>query len=378
MSSIHQAGRESRSDPEPLPIRAGEEVLALHPYLGYVVDPERHAYVSDYGFTGNDDPLRPKAGNDLVVAFFGGSFAGGVFAATYDTGGSFLEETGKNVVLLHFPVAGYKQPQQLMALAFLLGMGAQFDVVVNIDGFNEVALPPVENVPKGVFPIYPRAWYYLSQHLPDPVELGQLGQLALLGKERRDWALFFERNGLYRSAFLSLFWERKDGALAGDESRIATELQGSGKDARGYSVHGPRFVDRGDDALYDFLAFVWHESSFQMAALCEAKGIRYFHFLQPNQYVAGSKPMGEKEKRRAIQANHPYRQGAVKGYPYLRRYGRELLRRGVRFVDMTQIFAETETPLYSDACCHLTPEGYRLVLDEIEKTLLEELGIGPK
>lgn len=45
---------------------------------------------------------------------------------------------------------------------------------------------------------------------------------------------------------------------------------------------------------------------------------------------------------------------------------------------MTQVFAETRTPLYSDTCCHLDPAGYKLVLDEIEKTLLEELGIGAK
>jgi hypothetical protein len=38
---------------------------------------------------------------------------------------------------------------------YLLALGAQIDVVVNIDGFNEVALPPAENLLKKVFPVYP-------------------------------------------------------------------------------------------------------------------------------------------------------------------------------------------------------------------------------
>ena len=35
---------------------------------------------------------------------------------------------------------GYKQPQQLLVLAYFLSIGQPFDLVVNIDGFNEVAL----------------------------------------------------------------------------------------------------------------------------------------------------------------------------------------------------------------------------------------------
>ena len=35
---------------------------------------------------------------------------------------------------------GYKQPQQLLVLSYFLSIGQTFDLVVNIDGFNEVAL----------------------------------------------------------------------------------------------------------------------------------------------------------------------------------------------------------------------------------------------
>src|SRR5689334_10963828 len=35
---------------------------------------------------------------------------------------------------------GYKQPQQLLVLAYFLSIGQRFDLVINIDGFNEVTL----------------------------------------------------------------------------------------------------------------------------------------------------------------------------------------------------------------------------------------------
>ena len=40
---------------------------------------------------------------------------------------------------------GYKQPQQLLVLAYFLSIGQPFDLVINIDGFNEVALSPLNN-----------------------------------------------------------------------------------------------------------------------------------------------------------------------------------------------------------------------------------------
>jgi hypothetical protein len=44
-------------------------------------------------------------------------------------------------------IGGYKQPQQLMALNWFMALGGEFDIVINLDGFNDVALPALENVP---------------------------------------------------------------------------------------------------------------------------------------------------------------------------------------------------------------------------------------
>ena len=47
---------------------------------------------------------------------------------------------------------GWKQPQQLLALSWILALGGELDVLINVDGFNEVALDGVENAERGVFP----------------------------------------------------------------------------------------------------------------------------------------------------------------------------------------------------------------------------------
>ena len=78
-----------------------------------------------------------------------------------------------------------------------------------------------------------------------------------------------------------------------------------------------------------------------MHAIAQARGIRYFHFLQPNQYLEGSKPMDAEERRVAIQEDHPYAANVRKGYPVLQELGRDLVRRGVTFVDLTDIYADT-------------------------------------
>ena len=52
---------------------------------------------------------------------------------------------GRDIVPLCFSHEGYKQPQQLLILSYFLSIGQAFDVVVNIDGFNEVAISPLND-----------------------------------------------------------------------------------------------------------------------------------------------------------------------------------------------------------------------------------------
>ena len=108
-----------------------------------------------------------------------------------------------------------------------------------------------------------------------------------------------------------------------------------------------------------------------MHELCEANGIRYFHFLQPNQYVPDSKRLGEEERETAFTADHPYRRGVEKGYPFLVQSGRELSRRGIRFHDLTMTFSDTDEQIYIDDCCHYNEKGNEILGAVIGQTIVE-------
>src|SRR5436305_14825248 len=57
-------------------------------------------------------------------------------------------------------MSGYKQPQQLLLLTYLLSQGAEFDVLINLDGFNEIGLHSSENMYQNTHPSFPRAWRF--------------------------------------------------------------------------------------------------------------------------------------------------------------------------------------------------------------------------
>ena len=61
-----------------------------------------------------------------------------------------------NVVTLG--IAGYKKTQQLLALAYFLSLGAEYDLIINLDGYNDIVLPITDNYSFGVNPFFPRAW----------------------------------------------------------------------------------------------------------------------------------------------------------------------------------------------------------------------------
>ena len=66
----------------------------------------------------------------------------------------------------------------------------------------------------------------------------------------------------------------------------------------------------------------------QMHKLSLANQIEYFHFLQPNQYVRGSKILTEDERKVAYSESHPYKKGVESGYPRLVEAGKRLKDRG--------------------------------------------------
>ena len=72
----------------------------------------------------------------------------------------------------------YMQPQQLAAVQQVLMLGGQFDCVINLDGFNDIALASREHEATGLHPFYPRRWPRRVSELPN-VEAQRLIQEAI-------------------------------------------------------------------------------------------------------------------------------------------------------------------------------------------------------
>jgi hypothetical protein len=102
-----------------------------------------------------------------------------------------------------------------------------------------------------------------------------------------------------------------------------------------------------------------------MALLAAGRGLRYLHFLQPNQYVEGSKPLSDAERASAYDPASDWCRGVRGGYPLLQAEGQGLRAEGIAFEDLTEIFKTQEATLYRDTCCHLDLEGNRQLAREV-------------
>ena len=133
---------------------------------------------------------------------------------------------------------------------------------------------------------------------------------------------------------------------------------------------GPHIDYSSEQQMFAELAQLWKNCSLQLHRICDANNIAYYHFLQPNQYFEGSKPMSAEERVAVILPGHPYSEGVMKGYPLLKREGDELVKLGVRFTDLTMLFANTQAQAYRDNCCHCNELGGKMLAQAVADAVL--------
>lgn len=356
----------------------GAMLEVIHPYMGFVWNPYnpglREFGMDEFGVFSTGALLAKRSPETLRVLLTGGSVALQVTRAGLEPLAQTLQADprygGKMVEFFCVTLGGFKQPQQLMALAWLLSLGAEFDLVINLDGFNEVALHATENALRDTFYAYPRGWALRFEETRD-VRLERLvGRTLVLEEDRSRLAQRF-KGSLWRwSVVGNILWSARDGVLAQRLAQVQEAIQAYQPPEINYELAGPQ-VELAEGEVYPRLARLWAQSSLQMDSLCEANGIAYFHFLQPNQYAPGSdKPMSATERAVAWDEDHFYRPGVITGYPLLREQGEWLRKQGVAFTDLTGMFDQIERPIYSDACCHLTLEGIVLLAQAMGERIL--------
>src|SRR5690606_21695101 len=167
-----------------------------------------------------------------------------------------LGEEGIESRVVTLALGGYKQPQQVMAVNWLLSLGARVDVVVNVDGFNEVALPLAESGSVGTHPFYPRMWSARTLGIATPDVLRQAGRIDLLGDWRRAWARLMRRLPRW-SIVRAVVWRAVDAALEKRTGARTTTLELLGGGERDYLATGPDLGMRDGDARLEAAVRAW-------------------------------------------------------------------------------------------------------------------------
>lgn len=164
-----------------LPVRLQEELgdQIVHPFLGVVREiPDRRGEFHGFVAGDNSSPFA-RAPGDVLVLLCGGSVAtdvgiGAPLAASFERCLLAKGIADRRVRVFTAALGGLKQPQQLMTLNWFLVLGARFDVVVNLDGFNDMVLSVFENARRGVYPAFPRGWQAQLQKLGAGADVGEL------------------------------------------------------------------------------------------------------------------------------------------------------------------------------------------------------------
>jgi hypothetical protein len=360
-----------------------ERSTVVHPFFGFTRDPSvsnRWWEVTVDGFFARKKPLPdPGTGERIRIAVLGGSVANHfAFGGWPKLAAEISRATGlprAAIPVTSLAMGGYKQPQQLNIIAHHLARGDRFDVVINLDGFNELVLP-FDNLRAGLAPGYPVNWRPLVGGLPDVDGQKRVGELAFLDGLRARRAGLCS-GPLGGSALCHLVWRLRDRPLAsrqrGLRAGLGDQPAATGDDRWHFESQGPLPRELGREARYAELVAYWRRASLQIDAMSRAHGIRYFHFLQPNQYLPGSKPLSAEERRTAFDPEIHHRAIIESAYPLLRTEGMRLRAEGVRFHDLTQIFTAVEETLYSDPCCHLNVRGNELLGEAIGRIVAAEL-----
>ena len=335
--------------------KTDEKTVYPHPFFGF-----NHIYLKPaedkisldeqlYSYVPND--ITEK---DIKILILGGSVAED-FSINND-GSKFkidkLEVNSENIFqkvlndkfdtnrfkVYNASIGGGKQPQQLFKLYYLYLINEKFDVVINIDGFNEVALSFSENIQIENNIIYPRNYSRLISTFNS-----DLSCVTKSNKYTKGYNL------IPLVEIYKLFQIRK--------CHIKSEGSPTEKNSRFSKMSN--FVKLEDDIYFNYIEKLWLNSSNEIDQFSKIKDFNYIHIIQPNQYLKGSKIISNEELD--FLKYEKYGKPISKYYKDIK-----VEDLNVKYkLDLRYIFRDNDMTLYRDYCCHLNNRGIFLMASEI-------------
>lgn len=365
-------------------------VERLHPFFGYVQKPGpdfRPGFMyNNYGFISPYDyPFVKTNENQYIVGVFGGSVASNY--SIFEIQNKILETKlkqipelkDKEIIILSFATGGYKQPQQLLILNYMLSVGQVFDMVINIDGFNEIALSNVNNDRK------------LDLMMPSAAHIEPLTSLAnnnLSTKALETLLKIKETKPRINDAIATL----KDCNLASchtlNSLHVRRLIQDYRRDVKRFQRYQQNPDEEGEGSVFLFyqqesplpepealqkIINNWVKTSTLMSQILSAQNIPYFHVIQPNQYYPTDRVYSEEEREVAFSDDSPYGDAIEVGYPILLNRIPELQAAGVTVFNGVKALDRSPEIMYIDDCCHYTPAGERLLSSYIAESIVNTL-----
>jgi len=368
----------------------------LQPYFGFTLRPdtpdERAAKLAlhkwqdpganNYGFySPYDYPLLKTKPKQFFIGIFGGSV--GQFFALQGRDELIKrlqaepQFADKEIILLNFALASYKQPQQLQVLSYFLSLGQPLDMVINIDGFNEAALSSRNyqnhqlefSMPNGAI-ILPMV-DLIDQTTLTPEKLEQL---AMINRTKNQLDMLAGWINHSWSAALTFVLEQSYRILQSRYQATLVELQAAplSKQKSGLVYLNPATTRLSNEALFARIADNWVKSSQLMADITQRQQIAYYHFFQPNQYFSHHH-FSPEEADVALRNDSQYKAGVEAGYPILLDMATQLTGYGINYYDATAVFDKAEGRVFVDSCCHYTDLGNEILADFIADQIIAML-----
>ncbi len=388
--------REKREDKSALGVnleglRLNQSIVErFHPFFGFIQNPSadfRPGFkVNNYGFISPYDyPFKKFKKNQFVIGIFGGSVASdfSIFQIQNKILPQYLKQVpglqDKEFVILSFATGGYKQPQQLLILNYFLALGQELDLVVNIDGFNEVALSNLNNKNQ------------INLAMPSIQHISPLTSLAnnsLSIKAMQATIRIKENKTRINEGFESL----QHCSFAACDALTSVYVQNSvnnyRKDVIAFEKERSKkqkdeeesviYINKNksileESAAFEQMSWNWAKSSIFMHKVLSASNVPYFHVLQPNQYYQTKKVFGEAEKRIAFNKDTPYSKAVELGYPAILSKFPNLQKNNINILNGVKVFDKTKDAVYVDSCCHYNKAGEVIFSNYVGSSILESL-----
>jgi len=366
-------------------IPGGIGTRVIHPYMGFVYEPGKLLYniaiqpkksfessqckVNKHGFTGEPVFLK-KEENTLNIVMLGGSVANQLFCLSRNTLidtlklSSNLKNTTIRIVGLG--IGAYRQPQQLMAVNYYLAHGGEFDILINVDGFNEAHFPNLM-MGKNMFPSYPFRWnQYISSFNTNQIK--EIGKIALYQRIKQRLSVIFDYVNF--SVTANVLWSFLDGLLNTRIYKAHQYLEKTleEKDAKSFHMFGP---NEKLENIVNFSVDIWFRSSHQLANLAKMNGASYFNFIQPNIHIKNSKKLTDDEKNLVKNLSPDFNPELLNTiYPIFSKKGQELKKYGTHFYDLTYLFKNEKQDIHVDACCHYNQVGNDIMANFIGQKII--------